>query len=298
MGVPLMIRLHAAAFAWLATLLTIGTMASSGTAQDKAARKKGDGKTEWAKVGPVPENIRTDWKLSEFYEKYADANGLPVLASDRVDDRALQVAADIVVNMLAGRDDVRDKLVKGRARIGIIPRDQETTDLPEYADLTDKAAWNKRARGLGGIVGRPLCSAGEENLLGLLPDRYRGESVLVHEFSHTMHTMGIALLDREFDVELESAFEAAQKKNLWNNTYAMRNKGEYWAEGVQSYFDCNMSRNPPDGIHNNVSTRDRLKSYDPRLFKIIDGAFKANKWRWKPPVSGVTIPSPPGKLKK
>ncbi len=253
---------------------------------------------EWAKVGPVPEALRTEWKLAGFYRKHADVDGLPVLASDKVEDRALQVAADIVRNMLADRSDVRKKLIEGKVRVGIIGRDEQTTDLPEHSDLGDKEYWNKRARGLGATPNRPLTSVGEENLLGLPGDRYRGESILVHEFSHSIHSMGIARLDRKFNDELGAAFQAAKDGNLWKDTYAMSNRGEYWAEGVQSYFDCNRSASPPNGVHNDVATRNKLQDYDPRLFKMIDAQFKDSKWRWKPPVAGKTVPAPPAKDKK
>jgi hypothetical protein len=250
---------------------------------------------EWAKVGTVPDKLRTEWKLDPFYRKHADVCGLPILASAKVEDRALQVAADIVSNMLADRPDVRKKLVEGRVRVGIIGRDEQTTDMPEYSDLGDKEYWNKRARGLGATPNRPLSSVGEENLLGLPGDRYRGESILVHEFAHSIHTMGIARLDRNFNTELGTAFQAAKDASLWKDTYAMSNRGEYWAEGVQSYFDCNRSASPPNGVHNDVATRAKLKEYDPRLFKLIDAEMKGSKWSWNPPVAGKTVPAAPEK---
>ena len=66
-------------------------------------------------------------------------------------------------------------------------------------------------------------------------------------------------------------------KGLWNKTYAATNYSEYWAEGVQSYFDCNA---PAGGVHNDINTRDKLAKYDPELFALIDGAFKKSKWRY------------------
>ena len=41
---------------------------------------------------------------------------------------------------------------------------------------------------------------------------------------------------------------------------------EYWAEGVQSWFNTNR---PPDHDHNHVDNREELKAYDPPLAKLV-----------------------------
>ena len=56
-----------------------------------------------ANIGPVPESLG----VSPFYKKYADAQGIPVIASDKVPDAALLVARDLVNSMLAARPDIR-----------------------------------------------------------------------------------------------------------------------------------------------------------------------------------------------
>ena len=43
-----------------------------------------------------------------------------------------------------------------------------------------------QVRGLGGTMAVPTCSVGEENVLRLPSDPYREESILVHEFAHTI----------------------------------------------------------------------------------------------------------------
>jgi hypothetical protein len=245
-----------------------------------------------ATVGPVPRALRSRLKLDAFYAKYADADGIPVVASAKVDDRALVVAARIVNRMLADQPEVRRALRAAKVRVAVIGRREETTDIPEYADLENKAYWNKRARGFGATRWRPAASCGEENLLGLPGDRYRGESILVHEFAHTMHELGLRKVDRRFDRDLSRAYEAATARGLWKRTYAGTNVLEYWAEGVQSYFNANRHADPTDGIHNGVSTRARLKKYDPELFALIDRAFHGSRWRWKPPAPPRTPATP------
>src|SRR5205823_5835380 len=72
----------------------------------------------------------------------------------------------------------------------------------------------------------------------------------------------------------------AMRQGLWKNTYAATNRSEYWAEGVQSYFDCNQRRDPQ---HNGVVTREQLQKYDPRLSALAAEVFKDNPWRYTRP---------------
>ena len=69
------------------------------------------------------------------------------------------------------------------------------------------------------------------------------------------------------------AYKQAMDAGLWSNTYAATNQQEYWAEGVQSYFDTNIEANPSNGIHNHVNTRAELLAYDRRLHDLIQSAF-------------------------
>jgi alpha-glucosidase len=73
------------------------------------------------------------------------------------------------------------------------------------------------------------------------------------------------------------------KKGLWAKTYAATDYKEHWAEGVQSYFDCNMPAKLTDGIHNGVSNRPLLKKYDPALYDLVDESFKSPKWSMAQP---------------
>src|SRR5688572_5096376 len=58
-------------------------------------------------VGPVPAELGYD---PAFYKKYVDAIGIPIISSDKVPDRALLMARDIVVYMLANRPDIRREM--------------------------------------------------------------------------------------------------------------------------------------------------------------------------------------------
>jgi alpha-glucosidase len=229
------------------------------------------------KVTEVPDSVRELLKLDPFYKKFTEAKGFPIVSSDKVSDAALIEAADIVNHMLADREDVREALIKNKIRLAIMAPTEMTTDIPEHSDLTPKDYWDRRARGLGATRRRPAVSGAEENLLNLKGDRYRTENILIHEFAHTIHTMGLNTIDPKFDEKLRERYKTALDQGLWKNTYAATDRGEYWAEGVQSYFDTNA---PPGRVHNDVDTREELAKYDPELFKLIDEVFKQTTWRY------------------
>lgn len=225
------------------------------------------------RVDDVPKELRDKLKLDPFYKKHVDYKGYPILSSEKVSDPALLEARYLISKMLDGRDDVLAALVKSRCRFVVMAQTEMTTDVPEQRNMTPKDYWDKRARGLGGRI----TSCGEENLLNLKGDRYRNENILIHEFAHCIHNQGLRSVDPKFDGHLRAAYSRAMDKGLWKGTYAATNAGEYWAEGVQSYFDCNA---PPGGVHNDINRREKLAKYDPDLFELIDGAFKQSKYRY------------------
>ncbi len=57
---------------------------------------------------------------------------------------------------------------------------------------------------------------------------------------------------------------------LWAGKYPSVNHHEYFAEGVQSWFDNNRE---DDHDHNHVDTRAELKAYDPGLAAICEEVF-------------------------
>ena len=209
-------------------------------------------------------------KADPFYKKYVSANGLPVLASEKVDDYALKEAAFLVTEMFKLRPDVLAAMVKSGSRLCIIGYNEYTTDLPGWQHLKPRDFWDARARGMGGSLTDPLCSCGEENLLGYPGDPYKTESIFIHELAHNIHLRGMVNLDKTFDARVEKAYDAAMEKGLWKGKYASVNHHEYFAEGVQSWFDNNR---PPDHDHNHVDTRKELIEYDPGLADLCREVF-------------------------
>ena len=214
--------------------------------------------------------------LDSFYKKYTEASGIPIVSSWRVPDEVLIKVAQMTEFFLSNLPkDVAENLRKYKSRVGILARYEGTTDMPEYAHLESDTTvnWDVRARGLGGTMELPMTSCAEENILCYQIDKYHAEDIFIHEFAHSIHGVGILPSNPEFNDVLKNALEKAKAEGKWENTYAATNHWEYWAEGVQSWFNVNADVPKPDGKHNHVNTREELKSYDPVLYEIVAGYF-------------------------
>ena len=216
--------------------------------------------------------------IPSFYQKYIETEGLYVTSSGKVSDEALLKACDIISLMLAKRPDVKAHMVKKGCHVMIIGKDEETCDLPEFAHICNCEDsikyWNWRARGFGGAPEDEFSSScGEENLLALPQDKYVGVNILIHEFAHLIHTVGLVGVEPDFNERLEALRQNAIRKGLWEKTYAVSNKEEYFAECVQSFFNCNRYAEPANGVHNWVNRRTKLKTYDPDMYRLLQEYF-------------------------
>lgn len=214
--------------------------------------------------------------LDPFYMKYVYVNGIHVISSWRVPDSALFKACDIVMYMTDNLPkEYRDELIKRNSRVAVMAKYEGTTNIPEHAYLKNDTAinWDVRARGLGGEVSLPLTTCAEENLLCYQIDKYHAEDILVHEFAHSIHIVGILPINPAFNDTLKKAFDFAISEGKWKNTYAATDIYEYFSEGVQDWFNVNAEVPIADGKHNQINTRDELMRYDKNLYDIIAKIF-------------------------
>lgn len=231
-----------------------------------------------------------------FYTQAVTAHGFPIVASAKVNPYALKEAAYLVDLMLAQRTDVREAMDKSGARMCILAHDEFTCDLPEFAhfasepdpefpNFSGRDFWDARARGTGGSPIDPICTSAEENLLGFPGDPYAAECILIHEFAHCIHLRGMLNVDSTFDPRLKATYDAAMKAGLWKGKYASVNHHEYFAEGVQSWFDNNRVN---DHDHNHVNTRALLLEYDPGLAALCREVFGDTVIKYTKPATRLT----------
>jgi dipeptidyl-peptidase-4 len=231
-----------------------------------------------------------------FYTQRVTAHGYPIVASARVNPYALKEAAYLVDLMLAKRPDVREAMIKSGSRLCILAWNEFTTDQPEWEWLANEPVAgapgvsardyrDARGRGMGGSETDPFCSCGEENLLAYGGDPYSTENILIHEFAHNMHLRGMVNVDPTFDVRLKKTYANAMKAGLWKGKYAGVNHHEYFAEGVQSWFDDNREN---DHDHNHVNTRTELLEYDPGLAALCREVFGDTELKYAKPTTRLT----------
>lgn len=260
-----------------------------------------DGEQETEIQSKVPvQAYRYDPEASDgipaFYSQVVYAKGFPICGSDQVNPYALKEAAYLVDLMLAERPDVRQAMIDSGARLCVLAHNEFTTDQPEWAwlekvpvpdfpHLSTKDYRDARARGMGGSHTDPFCSCAEENLLAYEGDPYSAECILIHELAHNIHLRGMSNVDPTFDTRVKAAYDAAMAAGLWRGAYASVNHHEYFAEGVQSWFDNNRVN---DHDHNHVNTRAKLIEYDAGLADLCREVFGETKLRYTKPHTRLT----------
>jgi alpha-glucosidase len=216
-----------------------------------------------------------------FYTQICVVGGIPLLGSDDVDSRALVAAARIVTAVLAPRPDLKAQMVARHMRVGVLGLNHKAVDLPEYRDLPVKypeTNWNA-ARAYSATPARPLLSGPEENLVCSPADTYPGQQVLVHEMGHSVMDLAVRYLDPAFWDRVQRAYDRSMAAGRWVGYYGGSSATEYWAEGVQAYFDASRASAGPDPLGTPVDTREKLTAYDQELAGLIREVFTDNPWR-------------------
>ncbi len=233
-----------------------------------------DGKTT-ATITEVPVR-KIEPPEKDFYAKELDYHGLPIKGAAVVSDAAFYEAWRRVDNLLRHNPQILQNLLRAGSEVHIIGKDQAQTDLPEFRSRkgvplreNPRITLDERARGMGGRQ----CSCGEENLLKLPRDRYRGRDILSHEFTHTIHGYGVSQNVREL---VTRTYHSAREKKLWETPggtpiYAGSNENEYLAElalwyvGGRGDWPRSMSPMQPGP--------EFIKKYDPEGYKLVDDLF-------------------------
>ena len=118
-------------------------------------------------IRSVPSELRTPLPdgmgLSDYYQKYTEAYGIPIVSSSDVSDDALRRACYTTRFLFADRLDIRQSYYEHNGRVGVISINEVITDIPEFSYLP--SSWNERARGLGATPSRLISVDAEENLL-------------------------------------------------------------------------------------------------------------------------------------
>ena len=239
---------------------------------------------------PPPFAVREAFELDPFYQQWIDVEGLPVVASAKVNPYAVKEAAWQIRHMIGHRPDVLQALVPPKMRFTVIGYTELLTDIPEYHDQgPDFLTYRYRGIGGSGLSGHPAVSSSEENVLHY-PGINSSYNILIHEFAHVVHKFGLKVVDPTFDDRLEIAYNTAMKKGLWQGTYASSDRGEYWAEGTRFWFNPEDTSDEKSYNRTHINTRIELKNYDPPLAALLTEIYGDSGWRYTPPATRTHLP--------
>jgi dipeptidyl aminopeptidase/acylaminoacyl peptidase len=244
------------------------------------------------------------FKIDPYYIKFTYAREFTVLGSKHVSDEALLRANDTIRKMFAYRHDILKAMITDGARLVVLGRKEKLSDLPEFKDAKNQSGFDE-VRYLDYTPALKLMVVPEENVLGLPKEPFAGKCTVISVFARGLYQvtglrpvdpefekrrdkqqyeLRVKRMDVEFDQRLQKIHEAALSKNLWKGTAAARTRTEYWAAGVEAYFDAGGEGQAPNLADRPITTREALKAYDPELYALVDEtmAYKEHvDWRFK-----------------
>jgi hypothetical protein len=244
------------------------------------------------------------FKVDPYYTKFTFAREFTVLGSKKVSDAAMLKANDTIRKMFAYRHDILKAIIADGGRLVVLGRAEKLSDLPEFKEARKKPDFEE-VRYLDYTPALKLMVVPEENVLGSAGEPFAGQCMVVGVFARAMYQvtalrpadpnfdrrrdkqqyeLRVKRIDVEFDNKLRKLHEAAPDKGLWKGTPAARHRADYWAAGVEAYFDAAGDGQAPNGADRPITTREALKVYDPDLYALVDEtmAYKEHvDWRFK-----------------
>ena len=193
-------------------------------------------------------------------------------------------------------------MIADGARLVVLGRHEKLCDLPEFQDARKKPVFDE-VRYLDYTPSLKLMVVSEENVLRLPKEPFAGKHMVVSVFAKGLYhvtalrpvlvdfdkqrnkqqyELRVKRLDIEFDRSLLNIYDTACKSGLWKGAPAARDRVEYWAAGVEAYFDAAGAGHPPHYADRPITTREALKTHDPALYSLVDEtmAYKEHvDWR-------------------
>ncbi|UYQ91467.1 hypothetical protein MKQ68_15345 [Chitinophaga horti] len=227
-------------------------------------------------IPAIPPGESKHFGLTNYYEKYralvAGTDSIPIVSAAIVSDEALARVEAVckVVTSTLPKNSVAE-LRRQRVYLAVFGNTFYPDVLPGWPVGLDAKRY---AGGFGPSPTYRACGVHEGDALRNSHDRYRTENIVVHEFGHAVKNMALEVMDGTFKKQIQQLYDKAIAAGKWTNTYAGSNPDEYWAECLQSYFDVNAPGPVGgDGIHNDIWNRERLKTYDPEIFALLDALY-------------------------
>ena len=213
-------------------------------------------------LGPPPDHVR--WYAS--FDKYLDADGIAIIATENVADEALFRAAAILDDMLINRPDIRETLIRHRVHVVVVGDEEQTFDLTPYRQYQDIVKLEPHGpggpRGLGPNQFTPTLVP-EENVL-CYGGRSSGYDIVIHEYAHAIdYALSRGTSSGNFSGSLGRAYRSGIDSGFWDGSYGATNTAEFWAEAVGAWVGTGQSPDMP------FKNRLHLMEYSPLISNLI-----------------------------
>ncbi|OJG73113.1 hypothetical protein RV11_GL001923 [Enterococcus phoeniculicola] len=216
----------------------------------------------------------------DFYSLFTRTDSKIIIKSSlNVSREAHRKAAEIIDKQLQKIPQVAKVMESYQAELAIYGKNEDSYDIPEHRGGAD--ILNRPVEGFGGVPDNPVTSISDKNILRIMEGpnqtRYLNECILVHEFGHAIHLIGINNLpDPTLANELKEAYQHAKNHHLWPNTYAISNEEEYFATLSTIWFNVMAESKDGtwDGVRGPVNCRAELKEYDPQGYEYFSKIYE------------------------
>jgi hypothetical protein len=218
-----------------------------------------------------------------FYKVFSKSrDGIIIKSSEGVDIHVQGRAIEIIDIMLSKLPEVAEVLRRYQAEVAIYGIHETAYSIPEHRG--GYHSMPRHVEGFGGTVDGPVSSISEVNVMrfvqGERATTYKNEMILVHEFAHALHLIGLDYLeDKTLGNRVKQLHHDAKEAGKWPNTYAISNHEEYFATLSTIWFNVmeEGKEGAWDGTRGPVNTREELYVYDREAYELMKQLYPETK---------------------
>ncbi len=235
----------------------------------------------------VPEQTVSVKDYVPFYQKERKLDcGVRILGTAKVRDEAMDTA-EAMMKVLLSNNTIAQRMGAAGCMLGIYGEGEIAYDIPEH-----RFEYDENYLYVEGFGGTQLASIRDANVLRLrigdYTTGYQNESILIHEFGHTVYNYG---LSEQQQAEFLNIYNTSIASGKWANSYAGSNKDEYfatlsamWFNVMDDTYDGNW-----DGVRGPINTRAELKAYDKAAYDFMAKVYVSDQYMPSPWENG-TVP--------
>lgn len=236
----------------------------------------------------APQQVITVDTYEPFYQQEIIMDcGVKILGSENVKPEAMTKASEMLEVILAN-DEIAKRMGNYGCMLGLYGDGEIAYDIPEHRFEYDEAYLY-----VEGFGGTQLASIKDANVLrlrsGSYTTGYPNESILTHEFAHTVKNYGLTYAQQQ---KVDEVYYSAIQSGKWANSYAGSNPDEYFATISAMWFNAmdDTWDGQWDGVRGPINTRNELKVYDRDAYDMLSEIYVSDRYLPEPWENG-TVPN-------